>query len=151
MSELPLDKRFGLAFHHFGLAVPEPDAAFAYLGALGYRGGEPMFDPLQGVNLVMRYHESMPAVEVIWPGDEPSPIDNMLKRRDSLIYHICYTSPDVPGALAAMEAAGLQVLAVTEPRPAILFGGQEVSFHHVANFGLIEFIHGAVPPMDLGR
>jgi hypothetical protein len=148
---MSLDKRFGLAFHHFGLAVHEPDSAFAYLSALGYRGGEPMFDPLQGVNLVMRYHASMPSVEVIWPGDAPSPIDNMLKRRDSLIYHICYTAPDVPGALAAMEEAGLQVLAVTEPRPAILFGGQHVSFHHVANVGLIEFIHGDVPPMDLGR
>jgi hypothetical protein len=151
VASLPVPNRFGLAFHHLGLAVHAPDNAFTYLDALGYRGGASMFDPLQGVNLAIRYHEAMPAVEVIWPGDVASPIDNMLKRRDSLIYHLCYFTRDVPGALAAMEAEGLQVMAVTEARPAILFGGQEVSFHHVANFGLIELIHGDAPPMDLGR
>ena len=151
MAQTSIADRFNLAFHHFGLAVHAPDAAFAFLAALGYRGGAPMFDPLQGVNLVMRYHDTMPAVEVIWPGEAPSPIDNMLKRRDSLIYHLCYTSADVPGTLTAMEAAGLQALPVTEPRPAVLFGGRLVSFYHVANFGLIEFIHGAAPPMDIGN
>ena len=73
-------ERFGLRFHHLGLAVPGPDQAFLFLAALGYRVGDQTFDPLQNVNLAMRYHSDMPDVEVIWPGDGPSPIDQMICR-----------------------------------------------------------------------
>ena len=133
----------GLHFHHFGLAVHEPDSAFDYLAALGYSsGGPPVFDPLQGVNLAMRYHPSMPAVEVIWPGPEASPIDALLKRKDALLYHLCYVSADPAASIATLEARGLRVLDVSPHKPAVLFGGTGVSFHHVAGVGLIEIIHG---------
>ena len=132
---------FGLDFHHFGLAVRSPEKAFVFLKALGYEEGASVFDPLQGVNLSMRYHNTMPDVEVIWPGDEPSPIDGILNRRDSMIYHLCYTTLNPDAAIAKMEEIGLEVLPATEPRRAILFGGHEVSFHFVAGFGLIELIN----------
>ena len=99
-----------------------------------------MFDPLQGVNLSMRFHNEMPDVEVIWPGAAPSPIDGILNRKDSMIYHLCYTTSNLGKALAKMEESGLEVLPATEPRPAILFGGDKVSFYFVAGFGLIELI-----------
>ncbi len=132
---------FGLIFHHFGLAVHSPEQAFSFLKALGYETEESMFDSLQGVNLAMCYHAEMPDVEVIWPGAKPSPIDGMLKRQDSMIYHLCYTSNDPELSLTKMQEAGFDVLPVSEPQPAILFGGREVSFHMVAGFGLIELIY----------
>jgi hypothetical protein len=138
--------RFGLAFHHVGLAVRLSEPAFIYLGALGYRIGRAVFDPLQRVNLSMCSHCEMPDVEVIWPGDGPSPVDNLIKRRGSAVYHLCYHSLDPEGAVAAMEAAGLRVLQISPPQPAILFGGLAVSFHAVADLGLIEIIHGDPGP-----
>lgn len=132
---------FGLTFHHFGLAVQDPKQAFSFLQALGYEEGVSMFDPLQGVNLAMCSHAEMPDVEVIWPGPKPSPIDGILKRKDSMIYHLCYTTDNPSVSLTKMEEAGLAVLPTTEPRAAILFGGREVSFYFIAGFGLIELIH----------
>jgi hypothetical protein len=131
----------GLAFHHFGLAVSAPEAAFLYLAALGYTEGNSAFDPLQKVNLAMRHHALMPDVEVIWPGDDPSPIDNLVKRTGSMIYHLCYTCPDPAAAIAALEAAGIETVVVSPPTPAILFGGREVSFHQISGFGLIEILY----------
>jgi hypothetical protein len=81
--------RFGLRFHHFGLAVPNPCAAFRFLRALGYRLGPVVFDPLQQVNLALCAHEEMPDVEVIWPSERPSPIDRILKRGGPMVYHLC--------------------------------------------------------------
>jgi hypothetical protein len=78
--------QFGLAFHHFGLAVRNPAASFLYLQALGYREGRTCFDPHQRVNLSMRHHAEMPDVEVIWPGNLPSPIDKMLKSADGRLW-----------------------------------------------------------------
>jgi hypothetical protein len=133
--------RFGLTFHHFGLAVRSPDGAFRYLEGLGYTPGACAFDPLQSVNVAMRHHRHMPDVEVVWPGDGPSPIDQLVKRGNERIYHLCYASDDPAGSLAALEAAGLGVVAVRDPLPAILFGGALVSFHYVDEFGVIELLH----------
>jgi 4-hydroxyphenylpyruvate dioxygenase-like putative hemolysin len=134
----------GLGFHHFGLAVRAPEEAVLTLQTLGYTQGATAFDPLQRVNLAMWHHVVMPDVEVIWPGDGPSPIDRLIRGTGTMIYHLCYASADPEGALAALEAAGLQIMQVSPPTPAILFGGTPVSFHSVAGFGLIELLH--LPP-----
>jgi hypothetical protein len=132
--------RYGLEFHHFGLAVKSPEAAFRYLEDLGYTAGSTCYDPLQKVNLAMRHHDRMPDVEVIWPGPEASPIDRMLKQRDTLIYHLCYTSDDVERSVAALETAGLEVLPLGMAQPALLFDGKEVSFYSITDVGVIEII-----------
>jgi Glyoxalase/Bleomycin resistance protein/Dioxygenase superfamily len=133
-----------LVFHHFGLAVTSPEEAFRYLALLGYTAGNSAFDPLQRVNLAMRHHISMPDVEVIWPGDGPSPIDKLVKQTGSMIYHLCYTCPDANAALTALAESGVQIVPISQPMPAVLFGGQDVSFHHISGFGLIEILHTAL-------
>lgn len=137
--------RYGLEFHHFGLAVRSPEAAFRYLEDLGYGPGSTCYDPLQKVNLAMRHHDRMPDVEVIWPGTEASPIDRMLKRNDSMIYHLCYTSADVERSVAALEEAGLEILPLGLAQPALLFDDMEVSFYSITGVGIIEIIAGAPP------
>jgi hypothetical protein len=136
----------GLRFHHFGLAVPTPVEAFRFLAALGYSDGAATYDPLQNVNVALRHHAAMPDVEVVWPGDGRSPIDQLV-RRGHMVYHLCYICNEPQASLRAMAALGLDVLEVTPPTPAQLFGGVPVSFHTVDRFGLIELIHGEPRPM----
>jgi len=134
-----------LAFHHFGLAVASQEEAFRYLASLGYIAGNSAFDPIQRVNLAMRHHPSMPDVEVIWPGEGPSPIDKLIKRTGSMIYHLCYTCPNAKRALDALAASGIDIVPIGPPAPAVLFGGQTVSFHHISGFGLIEILEAGAP------
>jgi hypothetical protein len=134
--------RSGLKFHHFGLAVKRPDQAFLYLEGLGYRKGATCWDPLQSVNLAMMHHPEMPDVEVIWPGEAPSPIDNLVKGGKSLIYHQCYTSEDPAASISALRQLGLDVIEVSPPKPAVLFDGLEVSFYSINRVGVIEIIRG---------
>jgi hypothetical protein len=150
---------FGVQFHHFGLAVRSPERAFAYLRALGYSDGEAIYDPLQKVNLALCRHSEMPDVELIWPADGPSPLDNLIRRGGgSMIYHLCYTTRDPAASIVAMEAAGLEVMPVSPPQPAVLFGGREVSFFSILDVGMIELIHephecsaGAGSQSEVGR
>ena len=145
-SPAAVAQHIGLKFHHFGLAVREPASAFRYLAALGYSEGAAAFDPLQRVHVAMRHHAEMPDVEIIWPGAGPSPIDNLLRRDGTLIYHLCYTAADAKRALAGLAAAGLDVLTISAAQPAVLFGGRHVSFHSVDQVCLIELIHDEAPP-----
>lgn len=131
---------FGLTFHHMGLALKKEDSALTFLAGLGYDEGTRVFDPEQKVNLRLCTADGKPAVELITQGDEPSPLDNILKKYNELIYHTCYETQDLEKSLAAIEASGLRVIPVSPPKPAILFGGRHVSFYTVMGFGLIEIL-----------
>jgi hypothetical protein len=132
---------FGLEFHHLGLAVPRPDEAMSFLSGLGYAIGDRIFDPEQNVNLAHCRHPQMPAVEIIYPGDAPGPIDKYVTRHASgIVYHACFETADLVKTIAALDAAKLRPLCVSQPRPAVLFAGRPVSFYVVVGMGLIEIL-----------
>lgn len=134
----------GIAFHHVGLLTDEPDAAADALTLLGYRVAEPVFDPLQGVNLRMAEAPGQGShIELITPASPDSPLAKLVTRRGAYMYHSCFTVPDVQEALSGFVAKGLRVSTVSTPKPAVLFGGRQVSFHSVTGIGLVEFIEDA--------
>jgi len=134
--------RYGLTFHHLGLAVKAPEAAVSFLKALGYVTGKSVLDARQNVHLLMCDHPTMPSIEVISPGEKPGPLDRLLVRhKDGLVYHMCYTTQDPTASLQAMQVeGGLRLSCVSPPKAAVLFGGKQVSFYLVADVGLIELI-----------
>lgn len=134
--------QFGLTFHHFGLAVKRPEHARALLTGLGYRIGEPIFDPEQNVNLCMGEHDTMPQVEIIYSGGLPGPIDKMVARHGSgIVYHLCYVTNDLQNTLARIAEANLDCICVAPEKPAILFDEKPVSFYLISGVGLIEIIN----------
>jgi len=54
--------KYGLTFHHLGLAAQKPDTARVFLSNLGYRVGAMVHDPIQNVHLAMGEHPAMPSV-----------------------------------------------------------------------------------------
>ncbi|HEU0216388.1 MAG TPA: VOC family protein [Stellaceae bacterium] len=137
--------RFGLDFHHLGLAVAQPDRAFDLLTGMGYRIGPSVFDPVQMVRLALCQHPQMPDVEIVTPSHAASPIDRLLRRNGTLIYHVCYRTTSISATLAALDHDGFNVIAVSDPKPAILFGGRDVAFYSVDGFGLIELLQDPPP------
>lgn len=130
---------FGLAFHHFGLAVRKSEKAIKFLSDLEYTIGSSTYDELQNVNLVMCTHPVMPDVELIYPADSPGPLDSWLKDQTEIIYHLCYTCDDLEWTLEQIRIRH-RLITVSPPKPAILFDYQKVSFYRVQGFGMIEII-----------
>jgi methylmalonyl-CoA/ethylmalonyl-CoA epimerase len=143
--DLSAANRWGLTFHHLGLAVRDPEPAKTFLSGLGYEIGEIIFDPLQNVNLGMCVHEHMPDVEIIYPAKGTGPLDSMLgKHRNGLVYHMCFVSKDLEKSIEAIEADdAVRLMTVSLPKEAVLFNGKKVSFYIVADVGLIEIIDEA--------
>jgi catechol 2,3-dioxygenase-like lactoylglutathione lyase family enzyme len=142
MNGLSSPNKWGLAFHHLGLAVKDRDLAARFLTGLGYRIGPTILDPLQNVLLSMCGHDRMPDVEIISPGDGSGPLDKLLSsHKDGLVYHMCYTSSDLDSSLDALEGeARFSVRPIAPPKEAVLFGGKRVSFYLIEGVGLIEII-----------
>ena len=136
-----------LKFHHFGLAVRQPKKAIAFLTCQEYRIGEPVYDPIQNVNLILCTHEAQPCVEIVYPAEGKSPVDQYVQRHDSgIIYHLCFETEDLASDLEALPQKGLLVVCLSEPSPAVLFQGRKVSFYNVAGMGLIEILEPAPAP-----
>ena len=135
---------FGLAFHHLGLALPDPAPAALFLRGQGYGLAAAVRDPLQQADLSMWTHATAPAVEVISPVTPGAgPVAAVLETHpDGLVYHLCYTTFDLEHTLDLIEQSGLRPFEVTPPKPAILFGDDRVSFYLILGMGLIEIIEG---------
>jgi methylmalonyl-CoA/ethylmalonyl-CoA epimerase len=130
-----------LLFHHFGLAVTQPHQAKAFVSAQNYRMGETVFDLEQNVFSILCVHETEPAIEILWPGGTKGPIDDLTRRNPSgIIYHICYETGNLAGALASLEEDGNHVICIAAPKTAPLFGNREVSFYNLIGIGLIEIL-----------
>ena len=127
-----------LKFHHLGLAVRRPKMAVRFLTQLGYQVGKPILDPEQNANLIMCSSDTKPAIEIIYPAAPAGPLEDFLKDRSEMIYHICYQTRSLAAVLVQLRDRGIRWSTVVPPRPAVLFSGQRVSFYLVAGFGLIE-------------
>ena len=135
--------QYGLSFHHFGLAVRDVAAALKVLEGLGYTCSDEIYDPLQEVRLVWCTHATMPAMELVAPTDKPGPIDNILEHSSESIYHLCYEARNIEESIDAIKAAGIRVLPVAPPKPAVLFDNRRVGFYQLKGFGLIEIVEEA--------
>ena len=126
MSTLLPANRWGLTFHHLGLAAKDPQVAAHYLLGFGYQIGPLIFDPLQNVRLRMCTHDQMPNVEIISPAGSEGPLDKLMAaHEEGLVYHICYTTANLEHSLDALKSdENLRLYAVSPPKEAILFGRQ---------------------------
>ena len=143
-GQAEMQGEFGLSFHHMGLALPDPAPAALFLRGQGYALAAAARDPLQQADLSLWTHPSAPAVEVISPVTPgQGPVATILGLQpDGLVYHLCYTTMDLENTLDRVEQSGLRPFEVSSPKPAVLFGGERVSFYMVIGLGLIEFIEG---------
>jgi len=134
--------KYGLTFHHLGLAVRTPDIAAKFLSNLGYRIGATVYDPNQNVHVALCEHALMPAVEIICPGPGKSPIDRYLQQHsEGLVYHMCFAAKDLEKSMAALKAdENIRAIFWAEPQPAVLFEGRKVVFCIVTGMGLIELL-----------
>ena len=130
-----------LRFSHFGLAVRQDKDALVMLESLGYTIGDRIYDPLQSVYVRLCTNAEHPGVEILQPGDEgKSPVDSIISKYNELIYHTCYETPDLVKTLEDFETVGLRCMALSERKPAVLFGGRHVSFYKIFGWGIIELL-----------
>jgi len=134
--------KYGLTFHHLGLAVRTPDIAAKFLSNLGYRIGTAIYDPIQNVHVALCEHAVMPAVEIICPGPGKTPIDRYLQQhKEGLVYHVCFAAKDLAESITALKQdRAIEAIFWAEPQEAVLFRGRKIVFCIVKDVGLIELL-----------
>src|SRR5438445_11897657 len=129
------------SFHHVGFAVESSEkVAGSFARTLGADwGGEIIHELLQEARVTFLYSgdDRNPAVELVEPAGEASPLHKFLSRGGGL-HHICYEVDSLDAQLRESRAAGC--LDVTNPLPAAAFAGRRIAWVYTAEKLLVEYL-----------
>jgi hypothetical protein len=131
-----------VSVHHVGVIVANIER---YLeDSMWKADGAVVHDPLQGARLCLAgvAPGMSPAIELVQPVDERSPVWAAMQRRTTW-HHVCLLVPTTDVADDLIRQHGS--LPVTEWKPAVLFGGRPVRFAYSRNRELVEFLSEELP------
>ena len=123
-----------MKIHHIGIACSDIEGALADFGRYHpiIKRSEVVYDELQKAELCMVHTDTGLDVEFI-AGEQ---VARLLKKGISY-YHLCFEVDDLDATLSEYIEQGAMM--ISEPKPAVLFGGCRVAFLYLP-YGLVEFV-----------
>jgi len=127
-----------LRFHHIGHATKSLERSAKFLEATGYkRETELIVDELIDVRIEFWTSEFAPRIELVEPNSELSSVWKILYKRGGP-YHYAFEVENL--SKAAESLIDSKFVSVTEPLPAVAFGGRLVCFYASADGAVVELI-----------
>lgn len=107
-----------MGFHHIGIACADIASMKLYMEKLFdiSETGEEIFDGQQDANLCMVTLRDGTKIELV-----SGKVVEKLVKKHHFLYHICYHTENIWEQIKELEDLGAKV--ISEPKPAILFGG----------------------------
>lgn len=126
-----------LKFHHIGIAVNNIEVTTAFYKLIGYSVSDIVFDNNQNVNVCYLTKQGQPAIELVEPVDDQSPVVKILTKTGVSPYHICYEVDSISEETKNLKAQKFVLVSKAKMSP--LFHAN-VAFLFHKNVGLIELI-----------
>ena len=131
---------------HVGVAVPTLGPTTEMMSKLfGYRViSGPFDDPIQkvSVNFLTTTEDDVAEIELIAPLTEDSPIKAMLAKNGGGAYHLCFETSDIDKALEHAKSNGCII--VSQPVPAVAFGGRRIAWIYTSSRQLFELVEASI-------
>lgn len=124
---------------HIGIAVEELESSLEkWAKAFDFEKSEIETLPHRGVRVAYLFPEKGPAIELISPLGEDSPVRKFLENRGEGIHHLCFQVKNLKKVMAELKARNIFFLT---DEPVCGAGGSQIAFIHpkVLNGVLIEF------------
>lgn len=115
-----------MRLHHVGIVVADIEAASRRYAILGFRDGEHIEVPEQGIVAIV-YPAGDGYVELIQPTDPEGAIGRYLAKRGEGSHHVAFAVPDIAAALARLGEAGVRLI---DERPRRGAHGWLIAFIH---------------------
>ena len=127
-------------FDHLGLVVKRLDKARGQMAKLLAIGDwtATIDDPINGVRLAFGRDPAGVVYELLEPLDETSPVYPALEGGKAILNHVAYRVADLGAGAARLKAGG--AAKVSEPKPAIAYGGRPIQFFVTPLRFIIELI-----------
>jgi len=132
-------------FHHIGLFVPDLAGGRQSLSALlPVRDWEAEIDD-PGLRVRVQFGLDAAGVryELVAPLGEKNPVEGALRTGRNILNHVAYCVDDIAAERGRLEAEGC--FSMTEPHPAVAFGGRPVMFLMTPLRFILELIEEPAP------
>ena len=114
--------------HHVGIAVGNlAEAVSRWTSLLGAASGPVEENDAWGVRLAELRFETGPAIELVAPLDESSPVARFLAKRGQGLHHVALEVEDIEAAMADLRQKGVEFVS---DRPRSGAGGSLTAFVH---------------------
>jgi methylmalonyl-CoA/ethylmalonyl-CoA epimerase len=133
-----------LRLHHVGFVVANIETAMpGFLRSLAAEwDGQVFHDPLQKVRVAFLATRAQdPAIELVEPAGDGSPVSRFLQERGGGLHHVCYEVADLEEELAAFRSRGASI--AKRPLPAVAFGGRRIAWVITSEKLLVELLEEA--------
>jgi len=130
-----------LRLHHVGFVVANIKTAMpGFLRSLAAEwDGQVFHDPLQKVRVTFLATRAQdPAIELVEPAGDDSPVSRFLQERGGGLHHVCYEVADLEQQLVELRSRG--ALIVKRPLPAVAFGGRRIAWVITSEKLLVELL-----------
>lgn len=128
-----------MEFHHIGHATKSIDTSSTIFSEIGYSPESTLIiDTLLDVRIEFWISSSGPRIEFIQPISKNSTVWKILSKRGGP-YHYAFLVPDISEAKIKLEKK--KVRPITDPLPAMAFGGRQIQFFAGADGSIIELIN----------
>ena len=130
---------FGLKFHHLGMATNDLKLSMNLLKKAGYKIDKVRLNKNYNVKNAICSSKNQPNIEIVSKVKGKSPIDSILKKSNSSIYHICYMTKNLKKTLAKLKKSKVQVIKITDSYLSP-FEGVDASFFFIKGMGIVEIM-----------
>jgi methylmalonyl-CoA/ethylmalonyl-CoA epimerase len=127
-----------MEIHHYGLATKDLKRSAEVFRSLGYQVSEPIFDPIQRVEVSLVSRENEYAIELVCDSGTGGPTSGFLSKVGSGLYHICYEVDDMDEMIGILRAK--RFLLKQKPVKATAFEGRRIAWLYNRDIGLIELL-----------
>ncbi len=128
-----------MKLHHIGIATRNIDETSRLLEQFGYWGDEIKLDTEQNVYVRFLHHRFNPDLELIGGVNHTSPVNRLLEKNGTCVYHLCYETDDIDREAARLRKQGY--VPAGRKTKAVLDGRHVIFLFHTDNC-LIELMDG---------
>lgn len=121
-----------MKLNHIGVAVNDIEETTHLLEFFGYSADEKiMWDENQKVNVRFLYNSNAPTIELLAGGAEPSPIEQILKKNGTSVYHLCFETKSIEDTV--QELRRQHYLPIGEKKESVIGGRNVIFLYHPDN------------------
>jgi len=134
-----------LCLHHVGFVVANIETAMpGFLRSLAAEwDGHVFHDPLQKVRVAFLATRAQdPAIELVEPAGDDSPVSRFLQERGGGLHHVCYEVAHLEEELIAFRSRGASI--AKRPLPAVAFGGRRIAWVITSEKLVVELLEEAI-------
>lgn len=129
--------KFGLEFHHIGLATDNFELTLKILKKLGYKTKSIKFNKNYNVKNAICISKTHPTIEIVSKKSGKSVIDNILKKNKQLVYHICYICDNFKECYKKFKKNNIEIIKISKSYISP-FEKVDSSFFYINGIGIIE-------------